>query len=158
MAPFIPFQLAYVTDDIDAAVARAGPIFGIGAFRVNRGAEIETGAGLALAHFALAFVGEVQIEIIQPDGGADAIYRNGIREGGGALNFHHAGALITSEMAWNDVVAAAEASGADIPVRGQFGELMHYLYLDRRDSVGHYLEYMWQTEAGADIFAAVPRF
>lgn len=158
MGPFNLFQLAYVTDDIDLATAHAGAAMGIGAFQVNRGMEIETGAGPALAHFALAFLGDVQVEIIQPAGGADGVYRDGVHRKGGALNLHHAGALITEEAHWLRTVAEAEASGAAIPVRGAFGDLMHYLYLDRRDTLGHYLEYMWQTPAGAGIFAEVPRF
>jgi hypothetical protein len=35
---------------------------------------------------------------------------------------------------------------------------MHYLYADTRAILGHYIEYMYQTEAGAGIFDAVPRY
>jgi hypothetical protein len=151
------FQLAYVTDDIDAAVRHAGAAMGIGAFQVNRSMAIETGEGIAIAHFALAFLGETQIEIIQPAGGADAVYRDGIRQQGGALSFHHVGALITDEAAWQATVRAIEQSGEAVPVRGAFGDVMHYLYVDRRATLGHYCEYMWRTPAGAGIFDAVPR-
>lgn len=152
------FQLAYVTDDIDAATRIAAATMGIGTFQINRDMAIETGGGTAMAHFALAFLGNTQIEIIQPAGGADAVYREGVRAKCGALNFHHVGALITDEARWREVEAEVAESSASVPVRGAFGDLMHYLYVDRRDTLGHYLEYMWRTEAGAGIFDSVPRF
>ncbi|KEQ54382.1 VOC family protein [Sphingobium chlorophenolicum] len=158
MPPFALFQMAYVTDDIDAAARKAMGSFGIGAFQINRDMAIETGQGIATAHFALAFLGDTQIEIIQPAGGADDVYRQGIRGRGGSLSFHHAGMLVTEEAQWCAMVAAIERSGASVPVRGAFGASMHYLYVDRREEIGHYLEYMWRTEAGAAIFDAVPRY
>lgn len=158
MPPFVPFQMAYVTDDIDAAVAQTGPLLGIERFQINRDMGIETGQGLARAHFALAFLGDTQVEIIQPAGGADDIYRQGVRATGGGLSFHHAGMLVTEAAQWQGIVAAVDRSGADVPVRGAFGDLMHYLYVDRRDTLGHHLEYMWRTPAGGAIFDDVPRF
>ncbi|SCW59689.1 Glyoxalase/Bleomycin resistance protein/Dioxygenase superfamily protein [Sphingobium faniae] len=158
MPPFNIFQMAYVTDDIDMAVQAAGAAFGIDAFQVNRDMAIETGQGIAIAHFALAFLGDTQIEVIQPAGGADDVYRQGVRARDGGLTFHHAGALITDEGQWHAVVAAIERSGEPVPVRGAFGDLMHYLYVDRRATLGHHLEYMWRTPAGAAIFDGVPRF
>lgn len=158
MIPFNVFQVAYVTDDIDAAVAIAGPRFGIERFQINREVPIATGSGTALASFALAFIGETQIELIQPAGGPDAVYRDGIKTSGGGLTLHHLGCLITDQQRWLDTVAAAHASGLPIPVEGAFGDLMHYLYVDHRDTLGHHLEYMWQTPAGRDLFTDNPRF
>ena len=152
------FQVAYVTDDIDMAVARAKATFGIGAFQINRSMEIQTGSGVAVAHFAIAFLGDAQIEIIQPAGKGDAVYRDGIRTPGGGLDLHHLGALYTDEAEWAAVLRAVDASGETVPVRGNFGGLMDYLYVDRRASLGHYLEYMYRTPAGAAIFDEVPRF
>lgn len=157
MPPFTLFQMAYVTDDMDASMRKAMAAFGIRSFQVNRDMAIQTGQGVATAHFALCFLGGTQIEIIEPTGGADSIYRQGIRGRGGSLSFHHAGMLITDEAQWHAMVAAVEQSGASVPVRGAFGDLMHYLYVDRREQIGHYLEYMWRTAAGATIFDAVPR-
>lgn len=158
MIPFNVFQVAYVTDGIEAAIAIALPRFGIDRFQINRDVATETGTGTALASFALAYIGETQIELIQPAGGLDSVYRDGIRETGGGLTLHHLSCLITKEQRWRDTVSAARASGRPIPVEGAFGELMHYLYVDHRDTLGHYMEYMWQTPAGRDLFADCPRF
>jgi hypothetical protein len=35
---------------------------------------------------------------------------------------------------------------------------MHYVYADTRAVLGHYLEFMYRTVAGRDIFAQVPRY
>jgi len=35
--------------------------------------------------------------------------------------------------------------------------LMHYLYADTREVLGHHLEFMYQTPAGESLFAQVPR-
>lgn len=157
MIPFAVFQTAYVTRDIDAAVAIAAARFGVAHMQVNRDVAIETGRGIARCHFALAFVGDVQVELIQPAGGADDVYRVMLPESGG-LRLHHLGCLVGSDADWEVVLADARASGVAMPVRGDFAGLMRYVYLDRRDEIGHFLEYMQPSPAGAGLFDAVPRF
>ena len=53
---------------------------------------------------------------------------------------------------------ADKIEGRTVPVRGSFGDLMHYAYVDRRDLCGHYMEYMYATPAGAGLFDTVPRY
>ena len=160
--PFGFFQVAYVTSDLDRACTELGALYGASQFQINRGAEIETGSGLARADFALAFVGEQQLEIIRPAGGADATYSNALPRGTYATRLHHFGRLITDAAQWEAVQASVLGSGLATPVRGAFcyegTPLMHYLYADARQQLGHYLEFMYRTEAGRDIFAQVPRF
>lgn len=151
------FQTAYVTADLDGAVEAFRDTHGIDAFLINRGVEIETVSGAAHCHFALAFLGDLQIELIEPAGGADAIYRDAICPSSVTI-FHHLGFLVPDEAAWRETLRELEATGRPIPVRGGFGGLMHYAYLDRRDLLGHYLEYMFAPPAGASLFANVPRF
>ena len=160
--PFGFFQVAYVTGDLERATRELGLLYGVPRFQVNHGAQIETRAGSARADFALAFVGEQQLEIIQPAGGADGIYRDALPADGSALRLHHFGRLITDPAQWSQVRGAVSASGLDIPVSGSYCHegvpLMHYLYADARATLGHYLEFMCRTEAGREIFAQVPRF
>ena len=151
------FQLAYVTQDIERAIAEFGAAFGIGQFQVNRDVPIVTGNGMACCHFALAFLGAQQIELIEPAGGADGVYRDALAPGRVAA-LHHLGFLVPTETAWQATLQRIEAAGEAVPVRGSFGELMHYAYVDRRDLCGHYLEYMYATPAGAGLFDAVPRY
>lgn len=156
------FQIAYVTNDLDRAMDKLGAHYGIGRFQVTRGAEIETPGGPARADFALAFMGEQQLELIQPAGGADGIYRDVLRADTYAVRLHHFGRLTTDPAVWEDVRGRVFASDCGIPVSGVFCHegipLMHYLYADTRQALGHYLEFMYRTEAGRDIFAQVPRY
>jgi hypothetical protein len=151
------FQLAYVAQDLDRAMAEFGIALGIGRFQVNRDVAIATGNGAACCHFALAFLGTQQIELIEPAGGMDGVYRDALEPGRIAV-LHHFGFLVPTQTSWQDTLRRIEAGGHPVPVRGSFGDLMHYAYLDRRDLCGHYLEYMYATPAGAGLFDAVPRF
>lgn len=160
--PFGFFQVAYVTSDIDRATEDFGLLYGAARFQVNRNVEIQTVAGVARAHFALAFVGDQQLEVIEPAGGADGAYRDILPAGAYATRLHHFGRLITEPVEWEAVRTSVRASGLDSPVGGTFRhegiELMHYLYADTRAQLGHQLEFMYRTEAGRDIFAQVPRY
>ena len=154
--PFNFFQTAYVVADIEAAMAQFGDLYGVDRFQLNREVTIQTGAGAALCHFALVQIGEAQLELIQPAGGRDEIYRDALADRAAAL--HHLGCLIRDAAAWERLRERLETEGAFIPVDGDFGGLMAYLYVDRRATLGHYLEYMFQTEAGRELFSAVPRY
>ena len=156
MSPYNIFQTAHVTADIDDAVAIAARRFGAPRMQVNRDVLIETGRGVAHCHFALAFIGDVQLELIQPAGGEDGVYRELVPAKG--LKLHHVGVLVDSDSDWNAVIAESEREGILMPVSGDFAGLMRYLYLDRRAELGHYVEYMQPSAAGATLFNDVPRF
>ena len=157
MIPYNIFQTAYVTPDIDAAVAVAAERFAAPRMQVNRDVGIETGSGVAHCHFALAFIGAVQLELIQPAGGADDVYRAMLPQTG-LLRLHHIGCLVEMDVDWEALLAQIAAIGQAMPVRGAFADLMHYAYADHRDEIGHYIEYMQPTPAGLSLFDDVPRF
>jgi hypothetical protein len=154
---FNVFQLAYAVPDIRDAVGIGQSYFGIPEFQINLDVPIETRSGVAKCHFALAFIGETQIELIQPAGGADAVYRDALPTTGN-MRLHHVGVLIRDSASWTRQKSEIEAAGLQTPVGGDFAGLMHYLYADTRADLGHYIEYMYQTEAGADLFDAVPKY
>lgn len=157
MIAYNVFQTAYVVSDIDEALALAACRFSAPRMQVNRHMTIETGRGAAHCHFALAFVGDVQVELIQPVGGEDDIYRGMLPPGGG-MRLHHVGCLVDPAADWNALLSEIGANGRAVPVRGSFAGLMHYAYADHRDEIGHYIEYMQATPAGQGIFDDVPRF
>ena len=156
------FQIAYVTTYVEQAARAIGALYGIERFQINHNVAIETSAGVAQAHFALAFIGSQQIEIIQPAGGTDGPYRDPLPNSGFAMRMHHVGHLVTQAADWAQIDAAVRASGYATPVGGVFKHegvaLMHYLYADTRQVLGHYLEFMYQTDEGHDMFAQVPRY
>lgn len=158
MFPFNVFQTAYTVTDIDEAMHICGARMGIPEFRAFRNSEIQTGDGVANCHFAICYLGDTQLELIQPAGGADAVYRELLPATGKGMRLHHLGCLLNDEAQWEKLVAEIAASGRPTPVSGSYHGLMHYLYVDHRDTLGHYLEYMCATPAGAGMFADVPRY
>lgn len=160
--PFGFFQMAYVTSDLDRATAEFGALYGASRFMVHDNVEIQTTAGIANARFALAFVGDQQLEVIQPTGGADAAYKDALPAGQYATRLHHFGRLVLDEAEWESTRASLLQSGLPLPIGGvavyEGSPWMHYLYADTRASLGHYLEFMYRTEAGRGIFDEVPRF
>lgn len=156
MTPFNAFQIAYVVADIGEGLAIAARRFAMPAMQVTRGSEIETGGGIAVCHFALAFAGDVQIEIIQPAGGEDHVYRQMVA--GRGLTLHHIGILLDEEADWDAVIAENRRDGTVMPAHGDFAGLMRYAYFDRRAELGHFVEVMQPSAAGATLFDAVPRY
>ena len=70
--------------------------------------------------------------------------------------------MTRSEAEWESIRREISASGLATPMGGVFEQeglaLMHYLYVDTRLALGHYLEFMYQTPAGHSLFAHVPRY
>ncbi len=73
--------------------------FGIPEFQINLDVPLEMRDGVAKCHFALDFIGETQIELIQPAGGADAVYRDALPTTGN-MRLHHVGVLIRDAASW----------------------------------------------------------
>lgn len=148
------FQNAYVTRDIDAAVRVFAERHGIGSFQYMR--DVPFGPG-ATIHIALAWAGDIMIELIQPDGDAPNLYSTHLPLAGQRLRFHHLGHLIDQRSEWDEVVDRATRSGMPITMQGNsYG--LNYLYLDARDDTGHYLEYVHLDPEVAGFFDKVPRY
>lgn len=148
------FQNAYVARDIDAAARMFAERHGIGAFQYMR--DIPFGPGASI-HIALAWAGEVMVELIQPDGDAPNLYSTHLPLDGQLLRLHHLGHLIDLRDEWDEVVGRAERSGMPVAMRGNSHGL-NYLYLDARADTGHYLEYIHLDTEAAGFFSQVPRY
>ena len=148
------FQNAYVTRDIDAAAKMFAERHGIGSFHFLRDIPFEPGA---TTHLALAWAGDVMIELIQPNGAAPNLYSTHLPEPGQLLRFHHLGHLITDDASWDRIESTALRSGLPVALHGNsYG--VNYLYLDARAELGHYLEYVYLTGDAVHFFDAVPRY
>lgn len=160
-SPFSNFcQNAYVTTDFDQALAHFRERYGIPRFFELRDGEMETAPGrYAGVHVGFAWVGRLQIELIQPLGGFDAIYREGLPEDGAfAMRFHHTCQLVESEAEYETLLLDIEQRGLAIAAQGQHGGHVRYLYIDARAELGHYLEHTYYTPAGLALFEQVPRY
>jgi len=159
-SPFSAFcQNAYVTTDFDRALALFRESYGIPRFFELRDGEMETGPGrCARVHVGFAWVGRLQIELIQPLGGCDDLYRDSLPMDGFAMRFHHTCQLIGSEAEYEALLRDVERRGLRIAAQGEHGGHVRYVYIDARAELGHYLEHTWYTPAGLALFEQVPRY
>lgn len=151
-------QVSYATSDVVEACRVLGEVYGIPHFQINRGAEVDSPQGKIVIDTAQAFVGDRHIEVIQPAGGADGLYHDVLAPQGFSLRHHHFGHVTHSAEEWAQIQAFIAARGWRIVLGGNFFDMMHYAYVDTRAELGHYLEFMYQTEKGQDMFADVPRY
>lgn len=156
--PFNFAQISYVTTDIDQAVDALKRTYGIPEFAVSRGAQVQTVSGPATINAALAFAGGRQIEVIQPAGGPDSVYRDVLPKQGFALRHHHFGHLIKTAEDWQRVNAVIKAKSWATPVGGNYMDMIQYVYVDVRAEVGHYLEFMYHNEQGMKFFTSAPGY
>jgi hypothetical protein len=146
------FQMAYVTNDI----VQAGELFrkrlGIREFTRLEG-ETPSG-GYVRADFA--WVGTLMYELIQADGPGSEIFSNHLP---GSEDFiikhHHLGYLVQNQAQWEAVQANAERNGLAIVSRSS-NALVDVRFVEVPEC-GHYLEYLFATEAGLEFFNNVAR-
>ena len=137
------YQNAYVTRDIARATER---------FR--REAEVRTvietevevalwtpqGEGRGRQKLAFVWVEDLQVELIQP--GEDdvlALYRDALPAGDG-IRFHH---ICNRVDDWPGFLAQVDRQPYQVALRGGSAGMLEFLYLDTRDWLGHYIEYVW---------------
>lgn len=156
------YQTAYVTNDLQHATGQVGNAYGIADWLTIDGFSFPVKpSGEVVIDLALAYIGDSQIELIQPVGGNDALYRDSLRdEGGFELVFHHLCKAFDTREQFHENLA--DLKRRDIPIPMDNTEhpengIALACYGDFRASLGHYLEYVWFTEAGAEWMAQVPR-
>lgn len=147
-------QLAFVPSDFDAAVRHWTQVMGVGPFFLMedirlvdmkyRGAPTD-----AVFDLALAYWGDMQIELIRPKNEAPSIYTGeyGVRD-----RLHHT-CLLLDDIA--DAYSACERHGAEILVEGKVGESGAVIYADPGGGPGHLVE-MLQTQPGThELFGMI---
>ena len=152
------FQHAYVTNDRERAKAQFEE-YGVANFFEMRSIEVNpVGRPPLTISVALAYYGSLQIEIIQPEGGACEIYRNGLPEHGFGVRLHHHGFLMYDLHEFEALRDAYIARGTAIAMKGSSPRTgNHYFYADTLGELGHYLEYIYLSEQGKTIYAGVPQ-
>jgi hypothetical protein len=137
------YQNAYVTRDLAKAIANFRAISGIEP-SVNLEVEVQldtpAGSGVALQKLALFWVGDLQYEFIEPISGLVEIYREGLPAGDGVA-FHHIAMRVDN---WEDLRSAVGRQSWPLVHEGG-SEHLRFLYLDARETLGHYVEYAWMT-------------
>jgi hypothetical protein len=164
MLPFLAGfdQLAYVTTDL----AQARTTFrdhGIPRFHVverDLDAIVRGERGTLRLGLALAAVGDMEIELIEPRGGRTDLYTESLpRDGRFAIALHHLRVRVSGTLAdWERARAALAAAASPIALEGG-RDGVRFVYIDDRARLGHYIEHVWFSEAErarrADV---IPRY
>jgi len=135
------FQNAYVTRDLDKAVALFRSHYGVDkVLQFQSQVEVKTPAGTGAAVFktAFAWVGSLQYEFIEPVSGLVQVYQQALPPGDG-LAFHH---VCMRVQDWEGTRAEIDGGSYPIVLEGETAGV-RFVYVDARESLGHYLEYVW---------------
>ena len=148
------FQTAYVTRDLDRAVEDFQRQFGIRSFQFVRGNRIDEHTRI---DFALAWLGNVMVELIQPAGDGNSFYEVMLGADGLGTRLHHFGHLVPERTEWDRIREQVARDGYTVPLQGSVEGFLSYLYVDTRPHTGHFLEYILCEPAGKAFFEGVPR-
>ncbi len=136
------FQNAYITRDIDKWVERFRTQAGVEdarSFEVS--VEFKTPAGVGTNKLAFIWIDNLQYELIEPVSGAVDIYADDLPDDD-SLKFHHICMRVDD---WDSFRAEVDRQPYKVVLEGG-GDQLRFLYLDARDFLGHYLEYVWMTD------------
>ena len=141
------FQNAYVTRDLARAVATVTQWHGITDWvYFEPDMEVWTatdGKGPCHLKVALGWVGALQIELIQPVSGNVRHYQEYLPTDPADVTprFHH---ICMRVHDWETARAEVRERGWPVVYEGGV-EGCEFVYLDARESLGHYVEYLWMS-------------
>ena len=150
-----PFQLGYVTADLEAAVA---------AMRAEQGVELANFGVVTLdlidgdhidIKVALGYARDVMIELIEPVGDIP-LYAGHLPDRSGPSRLHHIGYSVEDADELNDVVAAHRRLGHEVALNARLGDA-RYTYVDTLAKLGHFQEYLLVDSAGRAWQESLPR-
>lgn len=155
-------QVAYVTNDIAAAARTFQDVYGAPGFYhfSNVGPEGSIGDGPQLK-IALARVGGIEIELIEPIGDTAPLFADVLPGGPDlAIRFHHVAIRIAGSMAeWQAHAASIDFTIHPKVFEGGLGDDLRFFYTDERARLGHYVEHVWMSPGlHAQVTAATPTY
>jgi len=105
-----------------------------------------------------AWTGDTQIEVLQLGEGAPRMYLDYVPAAAGGLRLQHLGRYIDTLKEWESLERAVTQAGFDTPLRGNAmdGQL-RALYVDTRDLLGIYSEYVYLSGAALKLYDDVPQ-
>jgi len=151
------YQIAFVTTDLDEAMGLFAETYGIRKFKIKRDVRSAPGMPRMSVHIAHAYVGPMMIELIQPAGGEDKLYRDILPIDEFAIRPHHFGFMVRSEQELERISAALDARNVPIAFGTAQPGIARAVYADARTTLGHYLEYVYlEPDARHGYYAQVP--
>ena len=107
---------------------------------------------------AIAWVGSIQVEIFEPRGGKDQIYRDFLPKDGFGINFFHFGALARTIEDYEARKNHLARLGYDIIFDYDDRPSIKAFYADLRPLLGHLVEYVWvESEDLLTLNGLIPR-
>ena len=147
-------QLAWLPSDFDAALRHWTQTMGVGPFflmeNIKLGDMRYRGAPTdACFSLALAYWGDVQIELIRPENDAPSIYTGeyAVRD-----RLHHVCVLV-DDIA--DAYAICAEQGAEILVEGNVGDSGRVIYADPGGGPGSVVEVLQSQPGTAELFRMI---
>lgn len=146
-------QIAFVPDDFDAALDHWTRVMGVGPFFLLENIRLEEMRYLGAPSdcvftIALAYWGDLQVELIRQENDAPSIYRD--QSNGGAL--HHV-CVLTDDIARARRVASE--AGAALLVEAKVGADGAVLYVDSKGHPGGIVEILQPASGGEGLFAMI---
>lgn len=141
-------QLAYVTNDLDRAMAVLKDAYGVpGFFEFSNVKPGEDAAGRPVLKIALAVVGGVEIELIEPVGDSAPLFSDALPGGEDlAIRFHHVASRIDGPLAhWEAHVASLDLARHPVVFEGAVGDRLRFMYTDETATLGHFVEHVWMS-------------
>jgi hypothetical protein len=150
------FQIAYVTNDLRRAVSVLQSEEGVAQLAIFDDFTLDVEGGrTAVINVALGYVGETQLEIIEPVSGEVDLYRTWLPEEF-ALRHHHFCHRLDSVEELEALQATYEQGGYAIPLSASLGETRLF-YADTTAVLDHYQEYAWIDSEAEQFMATLPR-
>jgi catechol 2,3-dioxygenase-like lactoylglutathione lyase family enzyme len=147
------FQVAYVVNDMDAAIRRFADEFKVPAWSV-----LSTPAkGGAMRKFAGCYSGDLMFELIEPDPEIPSIFRDFLPETPGGFRLHHFGYMIHDPEEFAAAIVRLDECGYGRAHSGSFGEVLDFHIADTTAAFGHYHELILSKAKGEAFFGAMPR-
>lgn len=140
------YQNAYVTADLDRAVEVMRQRFGVAdVLQTEATTEVWTpnGSGPSTNRLAFIWVGKLQYELIQPIAGPSDLYSAAVSKDR-LLTFHHIAMRVAGD--WEAFRAGLDRDQRKLAIEGATPTGLRFCYVDARDTLGHYLEYVWAPE------------
>lgn len=139
------YQNAYVTRNVDKAVAQfkdRADIRTLLETQVSVNLWTPKGEGVGVQKLAFVWVGDMQFELIQPiEGDVLSLYRDALPTDD-SLKFHHVCQLVDD---WDAFMARVDQQPFPVVLKGGTAGMLEFLYLDTREWLGHYTEYVWMV-------------
>jgi Glyoxalase/Bleomycin resistance protein/Dioxygenase superfamily len=148
------YQNAYVCDDIVAAIAQVRAVSDVGDVAIHDVDQMiatPTGPKRVATRLAFIWIDDLQYELIQVIADDTGIYAN-CRSNGGPLRFHHICMRVDD---WDSFRAKVDQQDLPLVMERATDDQLKFLYLDARATLGHYLEYVWTTDARWAVMQAM---